>query len=57
MPTDWTGVFTSLFPDNGCPTGHAFPKHVEDGSVWCPDCGQTIRPDTFLEDFPGIFED
>lgn len=52
MAIDWTTVFE----DSDCPSGHEFPKHTADGTVWCPDCGQTIRPDTFNEDLPGILD-
>lgn len=35
---------------------HEFVKHLPDGSVWCPECGVTIEPDTAATDFPGMFD-
>lgn len=51
--TDWMSVFS----DTTCPSRHEFVKHLADGSVWCPDCGEIVQGDTFNQDLPGILTD
>lgn len=50
MTTDAPGLNTCIH------CGYEFTKHLRDGSVWCPSCGEIVEPDTFHKDLPGLLD-